>query len=100
MRARLNRPRRFNPFLPVCDMRRVFPQIAVVVIAALAAVPPVQGAEPAAAEVEFRATPEQEAFFEKNVRPILVARCLECHGEKKQEAGLRLDSRAALLKDG
>jgi cytochrome c553 len=43
---------------------------------------------------DFRATPEQEAFFEKSVRPILVAKCLECHGEKKQEGGLRLDSRA------
>src|SRR5262249_18751161 len=31
------------------------------------------------------ATPEQEAFFEKKVRPLLTARCFECHGEKKQE---------------
>src|SRR5262249_41668135 len=43
------------------------------------------------------ATPEQEAFFEKKVRPLLTAKCFECHGEKKQEGGLRLDSRAALL---
>lgn len=43
-------------------------------------------------------TPEQEAFFEKNVRPILIARCVECHGEKKQEGGLRLDSRAGVFK--
>jgi hypothetical protein len=47
---------------------------------------------------EFKATPEQEAFFEMKVRPILVAKCLDCHGEKKQEGGLRLDSRGALLK--
>ena len=33
-------------------------------------------------------------FFEAQVRPLLVERCLECHGDKKQEAGLRLDSRA------
>src|SRR5262245_32865073 len=45
-------------------------------------------------------TPEQEAFFEKSIRPILVARCFECHGEKKQEAGVRLDSRSGLLKGG
>ena len=33
-------------------------------------------------------------FFEAQVRPLLVERCLECHGDKKQEDGLRLDSRA------
>lgn len=36
-----------------------------------------------------------ESFFESRIRPLLVERCLECHGEKKQEGGLRLDSRAA-----
>ena len=39
-------------------------------------------------------------FFERRVRPVLVERCVECHGPKKQENGLRLDSRAALLKGG
>ena len=43
-------------------------------------------------------SPEQEAFFEQKVRPLLVTHCQECHGEKKQEGGLRLDSRAAILK--
>jgi hypothetical protein len=52
----------------------------------------------AAAGDDFKATPEQETFFEKKVRPILLAECLECHGEKKQEGGLRLDSRSAVLK--
>ena len=37
-------------------------------------------------------------FFESRIRPILVDNCLSCHGPKKQEAGLRLDSRAALLR--
>lgn len=40
-------------------------------------------------------TDNGEAFFEARIRPILVDRCQECHGEKKQEGGLRLDSRAA-----
>lgn len=31
--------------------------------------------------------------FEKHIRPILVQHCGECHGEKKQAGGLRLDSR-------
>ncbi|MEO1997866.1 MAG: DUF1549 domain-containing protein, partial [Planctomycetaceae bacterium] len=40
------------------------------------------------------------AHFEKTIRPILVTRCLKCHGERKQEGGLRLDSRAAVLTGG
>lgn len=43
---------------------------------------------------------EQERFFEDKVRPLLVANCQECHGAKKQESGLRLDSRSAMLSGG
>ena len=41
-------------------------------------------------------------FFEKEVRPILVSRCFECHSgsEKTTKGGLRLDSRDAVLKGG
>jgi hypothetical protein len=39
-------------------------------------------------------------FFEAKVRPVLVARCLECHGAAKHKNGLRLDSREAALKGG
>src|SRR5262245_2616037 len=40
-------------------------------------------------------------FFEKRVRPLLSARCYECHGPRsKARGGLRLDSRAGLLKGG
>ena len=39
-------------------------------------------------------------MFEKHVRPLLVEHCQKCHGAKKQEGELRLDSRAALLKGG
>jgi cytochrome c553 len=42
--------------------------------------------------------PQGIEFFEKHVRPILVAKCQSCHGPKRQQGGLRLDSRAALLK--
>lgn len=41
-----------------------------------------------------------EAFFEANIRPLLIERCAECHGEKKQKGGLRLDSKAAWQKGG
>lgn len=39
-------------------------------------------------------------FFETHVRPVLVEKCLGCHGDQKQSAGLRLDSREAMLKGG
>ena len=42
-------------------------------------------AEPSAAHAEF---------FEKEVRPLLVEKCLECHGEEKPKGGLKLTSRA------
>ena len=48
----------------------------------------------------FAADPPGAEFFETRVRPVLVENCQKCHGAKKQEGGLRLDSRAALLKGG
>jgi len=39
-------------------------------------------------------------FFELQIRPLLVSHCLDCHGDRKQEAKLRLDSREALLAGG
>jgi hypothetical protein len=39
-------------------------------------------------------------FFEKEVRPLLSAKCLGCHGSEKQKGGLRLDSRASILAGG
>src|SRR5262245_62461112 len=41
-----------------------------------------------------------DEFFENKVRPILVAECVKCHGSEKQKGGLRLDSRANMLKGG
>ncbi|MFO0906730.1 MAG: DUF1549 domain-containing protein, partial [Pirellulales bacterium] len=52
------------------------------------------------------AAPEFEAsaieFFEKEVRPVLINRCYECHSQdaKKIQGGLLLDSRAAVLQGG
>ena len=34
------------------------------------------------------------------MRPLLVESCQKCHGADKQQGGLRLDSRAAVLKGG
>ena len=46
------------------------------------------------------AAPEHEAFFENRVRPLLVAKCQDCHGATMSEAGLRLDSRPSLIAGG
>ena len=44
---------------------------------------------------------EQDAFFEKRVRPLLTERCYECHSaEKKQKGGLSLETRESTLKGG
>ncbi len=61
--------------------------------------------EPArAADLSPRSTtnndPAALEFFEKEVRPLLANRCFSCHGAQKQKAGLRLDSRASVLKGG
>ena len=46
-------------------------------------------------------TPSQIEFFRQQVRPILRANCLKCHGgEPKIKGGLRLTSRANVLKGG
>ena len=39
-------------------------------------------------------------FFESNVRPLFVKHCQPCHGAKKQESQLRLDSRAGWMRGG
>jgi hypothetical protein len=44
--------------------------------------------------------PDDVAFFETNVRPLLVARCYECHAGNESNGGLLLDTRDALLQGG
>ena len=39
-------------------------------------------------------------FFESRIRPLLVKHCYKCHGEKKQESDLRVDSLEGLLNGG
>jgi hypothetical protein len=44
---------------------------------------------------------EDAAFFESKIRPLLAEHCYECHSaDKKQKAGLVLDSRAGWEKGG
>jgi hypothetical protein len=39
-------------------------------------------------------------LFESKVRPLFATRCVSCHGVDKSDAGLRLDSREAILQGG
>ena len=47
----------------------------------------IQASDPAAIE-----------HFEAKVRPLLLDKCVSCHGDKKQQNGLRIDSGEAVLK--
>lgn len=38
--------------------------------------------------------------FARDIEPVLKARCYSCHGDTQQAGGLRLDSRASLLRGG
>ena len=38
--------------------------------------------------------------YEREVKPILQARCYSCHGALKQESGLRLDTGTLIRKGG
>jgi hypothetical protein len=53
-----------------------------------------------AAEEATQLAPVDLEFFEKNVRPILVARCYECHSDKESNGGLTLDNKLAILDGG
>ena len=46
------------------------------------------------------ASAPQKVDFATELQPLFVERCYDCHGEKKQESGMRADSRADLLKGG
>jgi mono/diheme cytochrome c family protein len=40
---------------------------------------------------------DAEDFFEQRIRPLLLDKCIECHGPTKQENGVRLDRRKDVL---
>lgn len=73
---------RFGQFLGICLFALLLP--------------PCGSARPRAAEPR-RASTE---FFEMEVRPLLVEKCWQCHGESKPKGGLKLTSRAHVLQGG
>lgn len=50
--------------------------------------------------VVARAEADEAKRFEQHIRPLLASQCIKCHGPAKQEGGLRLDSREAMLAGG
>ena len=48
----------------------------------------------------IEADDDSRDLFESRIRPLLIKHCLACHGPKKQESGLRLDSRSGWVKGG
>ncbi len=54
----------------------------------------------ASAAPDRAAEPVDNDYFEKKVRPILAANCVNCHGPNKQKGGLRLDAKAEFAKGG
>ncbi|MCI0332733.1 MAG: PSD1 and planctomycete cytochrome C domain-containing protein [Planctomycetes bacterium] len=67
------------------------------IVAAWLCALPMQAVAAEPAKPQFAA--EQVEFFEREVKPILKANCVACHGaEKKVQGGLHLTSREGVLK--
>src|SRR5258705_12250362 len=43
---------------------------------------------------------QDDAFFERRIRPVLADTCFRCHGGERTSGKLRVDSRESLLKGG
>jgi hypothetical protein len=69
--------------------------VGIMVLAGSIGSPPALRAEP-------QPDPQQIAFFEKSIRPVLVKECYSCHATtaKKIRGGLTLDTRDGLRKGG
>ena len=72
-------------------MRRLFLPVAMFVACEIAA--HLQAAE-------LPAPVDRKVDFARDVKPLFQKHCWSCHSERKHESGLRLDSRAGLLRGG
>lgn len=48
----------------------------------------------------LKADKSADDFFERSIRPVLIERCIFCHGGEVKKGGLRLDSKKAILEGG
>lgn len=53
-----------------------------------------------AADPPKKSFPQQPVDFVRDIQPVLIEKCLSCHGPEMQESGLRVDVRKTLLKGG
>src|SRR5579883_640329 len=61
-------------------------------LSALAPVALALAAPPSQSTSRPTPNPSQSAFFESRIRPLLLDRCVKCHGDKVQQGNLRLDT--------
>jgi hypothetical protein len=66
---------------------------------ALGVIPLASGVGQSAEEASVLSAADAE-FFEKQVRPLLVQHCFECHSAEKASGGLDLETRAGTLRGG
>ena len=55
---------------------------------------------PTTKPIDSKLSAGDERFYLEEIKPLLVAKCVSCHGPEKQEGALRLDSLAAALRGG
>lgn len=51
-------------------------------------------------QVNTRAAAEDHEFFERHIRPVLVAECQSCHNHREPKSGLALDHAAGWMEGG
>lgn len=71
------------------SLARTSSVVVALLVVTLVGTPSVRGDDSAALE-----------FFERKVRPLLIAKCQDCHSADSAESELRVDSLSALLKGG
>ena len=75
-----------------------FAGLLALAVPSFAADEPAAGGAPAANASKLPPASDKKGLtFEKDIRPLFEASCFGCHGERRQNSGLRLDSLEAAL---